>query len=376
MNFASSGGADNLIIGGGVIGLSIAWYLAKKGATVTVLESGQVGGQASGAAAGMLAPLAEASAQNDFVRLGIESLYRYPEFASELHSETFIDIELIGPGMIRVAFDADEAETLQHTLAWQQSLSLRLALLNSKEIHWLEPAIPRTITCGILSTDEKQVEPRRMMRALTLACSKLGVKIVEGAPVVSIHRVRNAVYGVQTPTERYNCGNLIIAAGAWSANLGAMLQFPLPVVPIRGQILSLITHQPPIRHTLYTHDGYMVPKADGRLVVGATEDEAGFDTSSTVEATLSLLSIACKLVPEAKSAKVHQLWAGLRPATPNRLPLMGAIPGLQNAFAAVGHFRNGILLTPITGALMAENITSGRTPELLKPFALPEDQAV
>ena len=224
-----------MVVGGGIIGLSIAWYLVREGLSITVLEAGQIGGQATGAAAGMLAPLAEAHEPGPFLTLGLESLRLYPQFVAELQEETGIDAELIGPGMLRVAMTDEEAYLLGQEWKWQQSLGLPSDCLTTKEARLLEPALAPEVRLLIRSPEERNVEPKRLLRALALACARRGVRIIEGEPVVDFEREGSAISAAMSPGQHFPCGGVVIACGAWSELLGRRLEVTLPVYPVRGQ---------------------------------------------------------------------------------------------------------------------------------------------
>ena len=350
---------DVVVIGGGVIGLSVAWRLQQTGASVTLLERGQVGGQATGAAAGMLAPLAEAKGAGPFVELGLSSLQRYPAFVDALREETGLDPELIGPGMLRVAHTLSEVESLSQEFAWQRTAGLPMEWLESAETRALEPALSPDILAAVLSVRERNVEPRRLVRALAQACGRRGVRIMENTSVLGFTTGETRVTKVRTQAECISCGSIVVAGGAWSESIAGWLRVRLPVFPVRGQILALSCLPPPMRHTLYTHAGYLVPKADGRVVVGATEDSAGFETRPTAQGLLRLLTFAVQLLPALANAPFESAWAGLRPASADGFPILGCLPGWENAHVAAGHFRNGILLAPITGEILAQEILGG-----------------
>lgn len=360
--------ADVVVVGGGIIGISVAWRLRGEGASVLLLERGQVGGQATGAAAGMLAPLAEAAEDGPFVALGLASLQRYPEFVETLRAETGLDAELIGPGTLRTAATEAEAEALRRDFTWQRALGLPIEWLTGAETRRLEPALAAHIEAGVLSTDEKHVEPRRLARALALANSRRGVRLLEGTPVSGFEQSGTRVTGVHTPEGLLSCGQVVIAGGAWTETIGSWLGICLPVFPVRGQILALSCMPPPMRHTLYTHSGYLVPKADGRVVVGATEDRAGFDARPTAQGMARLLTFATRQVPALAQAPFESAWAGLRPASKDGLPILGAAPGWDNAYVATGHYRNGILLAPITGEILAREMLHDCPHPLLSAF--------
>jgi len=356
-----------VVVGGGVIGLSIAWHLAREGASVTVLERGRVGGQASGAAAGMTAPLAEAPAASPLLDLGLSSLRLYPAFTATLREETGLDPEFVGPGMLRVALDDEEAAALQEKFAWQRSAGLPLALLEPGDVRRLEPALTPTVATAIVSVEEKHVEPRRLVRALAQAGARRGVRVIENESVTGFETRRERILYVETSVHRHPCAQVVIAGGAWSQGLGHRLGVDLPVFPVRGQILALSCLPPPVRHSIYARPGYLVPKADGRLVVGATQERAGFEAHPTAGGVLQLLETARALVPALATAPFDGAWAGLRPGTVDGLPILGRLPGRENAWAAAGHFRNGVLLAPITGEILAREMAQGRVHPLAEP---------
>jgi glycine oxidase len=316
----------------------------------------------------MLAPLAETSGPSPLVDLGLASLRIYPEVVAMLREETGMDAELHGPGMLRVAFDDVDAAALERAWCWQKDAGLPLELLDGAEARRIEPALSSSVSAAVLSAAERHVEPRRLVRAFALAAAGRGVAIREGAPVAGFETGSGRVTGVLAGGERIACGALVLASGAWLVESAARLGVSLPVYPVRGQILALACTPPPTRHTIYARSGYLVPKADGRVVVGATEDDAGFDARPTAAGMATLLGMASTLVPSLASAPFDSAWAGLRPASRDRMPLLGPLPGWENVTVAAGHFRNGILLAPITAECLAPWILNGRMDPLLEPF--------
>ena len=347
---------DYLILGGGVIGLSLAYHLSRQGASVTVLDGGEPG-QASSAAAGMLAPLAEASEPGPFLDLALDSLRRYPAFVAALRAAGKSDLRLQGPGMLRVARSNVEEAALCRALSWQPALGLPLQSLTGAEARRLEPGLGGNVQAAVLSPHEKHVEPRRLIAALSAACRAQDVKLITHSPAADLETSAGRAHAVRTGSERHTFGTLVLAAGAWSRALGQQLGFDIPVAPLRGQILALGPQSPaPFSHTLYTHGAYLVPRADGRIVAGATEEWAGFNVTTDDAAIAGLRVEASALVPALADWPLHSAWAGLRPVSADGLPLLGRLPGWDNVHVATGHGRNGILLTPITGALMAEHL--------------------
>ncbi len=348
--------SDVVVIGGGVVGLSIAYALAKEQASVTVLDAGAPG-QASAAAAGMLAPLAEARREGPFVPLAVESLRLWPAFVDQLREETEIALCIAGPGMLRVARTPAEDAALCAALAWQRSFGLPLHRLNAAELHALEPALGPSICGGVLSPLERHIEPRLLLQALEQACLKRGVSIQSEVKVTDFEVGAGCIQAVRTETTRISSSAYVIAGGAWSKSLGLALGFNFPVHPLRGQMLALGSLHPlPFQHTLYANSGYLVPRADGRVIAGATEELAGFDVQTTAAGVSSIHAMANALVPALAAAPQHSVWAGLRPVSADGLPMLGAVPGWDNIHIATGHGRNGILLTPLTGRLMAAHL--------------------
>lgn len=345
---------DVLVVGGGVVGLSLAWRLAQRGARVAVLDAGTAGG-ASPAAAGMLAPLAEAHSCTAFVRLGLDSLALYPLFLEELREASGLDIRVAGPGMLRVAQNEQEADTLRNALAWQQTLGLPLEWLNTADALRREPALSSHSVGAVHSPREQHVTPRGLLEALRLACSHAGVVIHTDTRLRTLATQGQRVMQAVTPTLTLGCDRIVLAAGTWMAELGTQLGLSLPIIPLRGQALTLAAPPPlPLSHTIYSAQGYLVPRAEGHIVVGATEEHAGFDASATPSGRDGLRAMAAALVPLTACLPLLKHWAGLRPVTPDGLPLLGRAPRWDNVFLAGGHGRNGILLTPFTAQLMTE----------------------
>jgi len=347
---------DVVVIGGGVVGLSIAFALAVERVSVMVLDAGAPG-QASAAAAGMLAPLAEAGREGPFVPLAVESLRLWPLFVDQLREETETALRIAGPGMLRVAQAPAEEAALCAALDWQRGFGLPLHHLNAAELHALEPALGIGVCGGVLSPLERHVEPRLLLQALRFACIRRGVVIRPETTVTDFETGGSRVQAVQTEKTRISGGAYVITSGAWSEALGLALGIRFPIHPLRGQMLALgPLHPPPFKHTLYAHGGYLVPRADGRVIAGATEELVGFNPQTTDAGVGSLAVMAAALIPRLSAAPQHSSWAGLRPVSADGLPLLGRLPGWDNIHVAAGHGRNGILLTPLTGRLMAAHL--------------------
>ena len=347
---------DFVVVGGGVIGLSIAFALASEQASVTVLDAGMPG-QASAAAAGMLAPLAEAGRSSPFVPLAVESLHLWPSFVDSLREEVETALCIAGPGMLRAACTEAEDAALCGALGWQRGVGLPLHRLDAAEVHALEPAISPGVCGGVLSPQERHVEPRLLLQALTGACLRRGVVIQSQATVTEMDTSKSRVVALRTKDAVVSAGTYVITGGAWSRTLGLTLGVHFPVHPLRGQMAALGPLKPlPFQHTIYARSGYLVPRADGRVIAGATEELAGFDAQTTTAGISSIRATATALVPVLAAAPQHSVWAGLRPVSADGLPLLGGVPGWNNVHVATGHGRNGILLTPLTGRLMSAHL--------------------
>lgn len=354
--------SDIVIIGGGVIGLSTAWQLSRRGVNVTVVDARQRG-QASWAAAGMLAPLAETGTPGPLVDLGLDSLRAYPRFLAALREETGDAPALYGPGMLRVAVTDDEGDALCRSLSWQKDRGLPLEWLDGPAVRNLEPGVSHSVQAALLSSQEKHVTPRRLLQTLTQACLRRRVSLLTETTATGLVSSGERVQAVQTTAGIVPCSQLLMTGGAWSGQAKGLLGISFPVTPVRGQMLSLTpTPSAPFRHTIYGHRRYLVPRAGNQVVVGATEERVGFDTGTTASSIASLLSAASSLVPALADAALESVWTGLRPVSADGLPLLGRVSPWQNVQVASGHGRNGILLTPITSELMAEALLNDAPP--------------
>ncbi len=357
-----------VVLGGGVIGCSIAYHLVRTGARVVLLERGRLGDQASGAAAGLLVPLSEAQRPGPFLDLGMESAGRYAAFAQELLDASGIDIELVRAGLLRLAVAPGEVEELKSRPNWQRPLEAHLSWVDAEQAHRLEPALGPEVRGALEYRDQQHLSPPKLVAALARAAARAGVDVREGAEAMDLLREKDHVRGVRLAEGEIAAGHVVLAAGAWVARIGQWLGAALPVFPVRGQILALRPSSLPLSRIIFSSLGYLVGKPDGTLWVGATEETAGYEAQVTPAGLSSLLSAAMRLVPALAEAPFLRAWAGLRPATPDRLPLLGPVPGWEQVSVAAGHFRSGVLLAPVTGLLMAEYVSTGRLPAALRPF--------
>ncbi|MFJ7302975.1 MULTISPECIES: glycine oxidase ThiO [unclassified Streptomyces] len=368
--------SDVLVIGGGIIGLVTAWRAAQRGFT-TALVDPEPGGGAAQVAAGMLAAVTELHyGEETLLGLNLASARRYPDFAAELTEATGQDLGYRRCGTLAVALDADDRAHLRELHALQSRSGLDSQWLTGRECRRLEPMLAPGVRGGLRVDGDHQIDPRRLAAALVTACERAGV---------SIHRtwaerltvVRDRAAGVVTSdgTER-GAGQVVLAGGSLSGQLAGVPDDVLPPVrPVKGQVLRLTVPQryaPFLNRTVraVVRGGhlYLVPRENGELVVGATSEELGWDTTVTAGGVYELLRDAHELVPGITELPLTETRAGLRPGSPDNAPLLGPT-ALDGLLLATGHFRNGVLLTPVTGDAMAHVLTSGELPDEARPFS-------
>jgi glycine oxidase len=359
---------DVIVVGGGVIGLAAAWRMAQRDVSVAVIERDEPGRGTSSVAAGMLAPIAEADpAEEELLRLGSASAQAYPEFVAELSELTGSDPGYLRCGTLSVARDRDEAEALDHELTIRKRLGLDVTRLRPSEARELEPGLAPTLRAALEFADDHVIDPRRLCAALAQAVRRTGGQLLTHAEVAAVE-IGDGV--LLTDGRRLEAPRVVIAAGVWS---GALAGIPdearVPIRPVKGQIVNL--HDPAgpglLGRVLRMPTAYVVPRGDGRYVLGATTEERGFDTTVTAGAVFELLRDASELLPGLSELVVDELLAGLRPGTADNAPIIGpgAVDGL---FWATGHYRHGILLAPVTAELVARAVLDGSpVPEQFSP---------
>lgn len=358
-----------VIIGGGIIGLVIAWRLSRNGHQVTVLERGQAGREASWAAAGMLAPHCETDQADRFFELCRASLDAYPDFLHLLQQETGCPIAHNGAGALVPALSDGDQQKLEERRQRQHDAGLPVEIITAKNARRLEPNLTGKIQMALRYPADHQVENRDLIFALVQAVRKHGGVVRENMEVRRLLTDRTGVIGAETAEGMVETNTVVLATGSWARYMaGIPDSFRPPIRPVHGQMLALATgDDKPFRHTIYTGKIYLVPRANGRLLVGATVEEKGFRKEVTVEGVLNLMQGALRLAPSLKSFPLEATWSGLRPKSTDGLPILGptSIPGL---YMATGHYRNGILLAPITGDLITEVIEGRSIPDSIKPF--------
>ncbi|MCE2415343.1 glycine oxidase ThiO [Candidatus Poribacteria bacterium] len=368
-----------LIIGGGVIGLGIGWQLAKSGASVTIYEQAETGRAASWAAAGMLAPLAEAHTEEpELLKLGCQSLALYPQWVQELEADAEMSIGYRVDGTLIVGLEPDDTHQLRHLYGSQQDLGLEVEWLAGREAREIEPALSPRVTAAIRCESDHQVDNRLMVKALKRGYQRYGGVVCENRAIESIYIENGIAAGVKTRDgEKQNGDAIVLSAGCESAQIqGLPDAIRPPVRPVKGQMLALqmeagITVNNVIRtvRARYPTSVYLVPRTDGRLIIGATSEEMGFDTRLTAGGVFELLRGAWEAVPGIYELPLLETWTGLRPGSRDNAPILGETP-IENLIYATGHYRNGILLTPITAYEIAKLILTGETSESIVPFRL------
>jgi glycine oxidase len=369
---------DVVVVGGGVIGLSCAWRVAQAGARVAVLERGEPGGGATRVAAGMLAPVGELSfGEPELMELTLAASRLYPQFVAELEAATGTQAGYERLGALHVALDRDEAAQLRRVHDLQRSLELEAEWLPPRRCRDLEPGLTPSFNGGVFAAGEAAVDPRALTQVLVAACAAEGVEVRSGTEVVDGIFEGERLAGVRTAKgrsdgqstsdrpldEEIDAGTVVLAGGAWSGAMDWLPEEARPAVrPVKGQVVELRTRdgEPPTRRILASERVYLVPRADGRLVVGATVEEMGFDTAVTAGGIHELLREAYRLLPDVAEMEWVGATAGLRPGTPRNLPLVGpgAIDGLV---LATGHYRNGILLAPLAAQAVADLVSNRRS---------------
>ncbi|MBP0461095.1 glycine oxidase ThiO [Streptomyces montanisoli] len=366
---------DVLVIGGGIIGLVTAWRAAQRGLRTAVVDP-EPGGGAARVAAGMLAAVTELHyGEETLLGLNLASARRYPEFVAELEAASGLDTGYRTCGTLAVALDSDDRAHLRELHAFQEKCGLASEWLGGRDCRRLEPMLAPGVRGGLRVDGDHQIDPRRMAAALLAACERAGVALHRmWAERLSVRGGR-AVGVVAADGTALAADQLVLAGGSMSGRLAGVPDEVLPPVrPVKGQVLRLTVprrYAPFLSRTVraVVRGGhvYLVPRENGELVVGATSEELGWDTTVTAGGVYELLRDAHELVPGITELPLTETRAGLRPGSPDNAPLLGPTP-LPGLHLATGHFRNGVLLTPVTGDAMAALLTTGELPEVARPF--------
>jgi glycine oxidase len=365
-------GYDAVVVGGGAIGLCCAWSIARRGGSAVVLDRAAPPAGATRVAAGMLAPVGElAFGEPRLLRMTLAAAERFPGFVAELEAASGVSCGYSRQGALHVALDRDEAAELRRVHELQRSLGLGAEWLPPRRCRELEPCLTPSFNGGVHAPDEGSIDPRAMTAALLGALPEAGVEVRGRTEVTEALLEGGRLAGVRTGAgEELRADAVVLAAGAWSAASWLPREAQPPVRPVKGQILELraADGKAPCERIVASERVYLVPRGDGRLIAGATVEEQGFDTTVTAGGVYELLREAYRLLPDAAEMELVEAMTGLRPGTPDNLPLIG--PGaLDGLVLACGHYRNGILLAPITGDAVAELLAGGELPEALAPRA-------
>jgi len=354
----STQGCDVAVVGGGVIGAAVAWELGRAGRSVVLLDRQQPGMEASWAAAGMLAPGAETADSVPVAPLGRVSLALYAEFVAAVEADAGMPTGYAPGDALQVFFGDGAAREAEEFLRVHRELGLRGEMLSPDLARRLEAGLSERAQAVVLCKDEARLEPRALVAALLAAAQKRGAEVRSGCAAQAVLTESGRVRGVKTAAGEVVAKNVVVAAGSWSGGLAEVGRYA-PTRPVRGQIGALRAEGATVRHVLRSHNGYVVPRADGRLICGSTaEPEAGFEKRVTPEGQQKILAAAVELAPALAGAAVVESWSGLRPDTPDHLPSLGATE-VAGLYMATGHYRNGVLLAPITARLLREMIVEG-----------------
>jgi len=358
--------ADVVIIGGGVIGLTIARALGQSGVRdVCLIERAAPGTEASFAAGGILAPQAEADRDDEFFALACRSRDLYGAFAAALFEETGVEVELDTTGTLYVAFE--DVNEIEKRYEWQSQAGLVVEKLTPREARELEPCLATSVQAALRFPRDIQIENRRLLNALVNSVEKLGVTIATETNVDEITVEHGKVTGVQTSRGFISAAKIIVAAGTWSSMI-EHARTP-KIEPVRGQMICFHAKPQLARHVIYSPRGYLVPRRDGRLIAGSTSENAGFTKQVTAGGISAILTNAREISPQIDSLPIVDTWSGLRPRAADGLPVLGPCDEIDGLFYATGHYRNGILLAPVTGELIAKAVVEGHVSPLLAAFS-------
>ncbi|MEO8091497.1 MAG: glycine oxidase ThiO [bacterium] len=366
--------SDVLVVGAGVIGLACAWRAAQRGMSVCVIDRHAPGSGTSRVAAGMLAPVGEASwGEESLLELNLASASAYPRFAAELEEAAGSGIDYRRHGALHVALDRDEEEELRRRHRYQEGMGLETEWIGPWRCRELEPGLATACSAGVHAREDASVDPRALVDALVLAAERAGVTVIPNAEAAAALIESDRLRGVRTADGRVlRAGQVVLACGPWSGRPDWLPAGVVPPVrPVKGQVLYLRGNRahPLCERIVATQRVYVAPRGDGRIVVGATVEEQSFDTTVTAGAAHELLRECCRVLPEAAELELLEVVAGLRPATPDNSPVIGR-GALDGLVLATGHFRNGILLTPITADAVAALLSGDEPPGPVAPMAL------
>jgi glycine oxidase len=362
--------ADVIVIGAGIIGCAIARELARRGSSVITVERDSPGRRATWAAAGMLSPFGESGGGGPFLELADESLGRFAGFVHSLHEETGIDVEYRTNGKMHVSLGAAD-DDLRRLAANPAASRFDITLLDGDAARKMEPELTHAVSSALFVGRDHRINNRLLAQALLASAVGAGVQFRTANPVAALTTKHGTTTGVRLASgEQLTAGHVVLAAGAWSAQLEGLPR-TLPIRPIKGQMFSVDSRargsgrpaQPMVERVIHAPSCYIIPRDDGRLLIGATVEDVGFHKGATLRGVSGLMAAAVELLPGIAELPLVETWAGFRPGTPDGLPILGADPAARGLIYATGHFRNGILLAPATAACVAD-LVAGERPAL------------
>jgi glycine oxidase len=353
-----------LVIGGGIIGSSVAWRLASEGVQVSVFERGRLGQEASWAAAGLIGPQAEAHEPGAFFDLALAGKRSFDAIVERLTAESGVDPEYDDHGVLYVAFDDVARARLQSRARWQRAAGGQVDELTPREAFRLAPVLSEKIIFALHMPNNRRVENRKLTLAYINAATHAGAEFREGALIHSIEVSNGRATGVRLADGSLEEGDVVInAAGAWAGEISGLEEDRIHFYPVRGQILCFEARPGLVEPSLFSESGIVVPRRDGRILAGSIFEEAGFNKSVTLDGMERILRAVRAMVPSIASIPFREAWAGLRPASDDLLPVLGLSPTVANVMYAAGHFRSGILLSAVTGEVIAD-LVKGREPSI------------
>ncbi len=358
---------DVVIIGGGIIGLSLAQELALQKLSVTVLDRGQMGQEASSAGAGMLAPRAEMREAGPLAQLLLAGRKIYSEFVRQVSSRSGVGIDFRVSGLLLVALNLEQQVELDRRKQQQIELGLEVQSLSREETLRMERGLNPELLSALHFPEEGYVDNRQLVEALLRVCLQLGVRLIPECEALAVKAEQSKVCGVETTSEFFASERVVVAAGSWSGQIPTGLPYALPVRPARGQMVAVKMPELGLRRIVYGCDAYIVPRKDGRVLLGSTVEWVGYDKRVTLDGVQQITASALSLAPALRSSTFIECWAGLRPFCEGGLPVLGPAE-LGGLYFATGHFRNGLLLAPITAKLLSEVIVTGNIPKILESF--------
>ena len=365
------GASRVIIVGGGIIGCLTAWRLKMLGAEPLVLDRGRIGAEASWAGAGILSPIHPWLYPDAFSELVNTSLALYPEYVSELEDISGMSVEWSRSGLMIPMFATDRTDHRQAALAWSGRFGWPVEPLSASDTRLSEPAVSPEVCGSLLWPEVGQVRNPRLLQAARLALQALGVELREHTEVAGLLEGKDGVAGVRLADgEHIAADHVLLAAGSWSGGLGEAMGLALPVRPVKGQIVLLHCASGTVRHIVKHDDAYFVPRLDGRVLVGASLEDAGFRRGNTVAEVGRLLDAVRQMMPSLAGAEIERQWMGFRPGSPDGLPYLGPVAGRRNLWVSTGHYRNGVVLAPVSAELISRWILGqepGRAMSAFRP---------